>query len=159
MEGRNTMIDNFSKVIMLIPDGLCDTTIGEMNVEDIYKTFKDYETLDCLAGDDRSKSIFNLDVPNSVFEYITTRLLITEGQFKLSAHLHIIKEERKMILCVKFNTVRDILKNYIESLTTIRKELLSNLRLNGTEILYVNNLVNGVFKVSKKTDTVSGGME
>ena len=137
------MIDNFIKVILLTPDVIFDVTVGEIGTDGIYRVFKQYEKLDKISADTLLKNngrISFLEIPNSLFDYITSKLIIQEGQLKLSSHMHIFQDEQKIILCVPYKEFQRMVGDYKEVLLKKQALLIRDLNAISEEMVIISKL-------------------
>lgn len=150
------MIDNFLKIICLTPDILYDTTIGDIGPEGIYQVFKEYEKLENLSVGNLLQNngrISFLEVPNQLFDYITSKLVVEQGQLKLATHMHIFRDERKIVLCLPYGNFQNIIRAFKEVLINKQSELIRNLNTIGEElesIVKFDKIVNSVGELDKK---------
>lgn len=137
------MIDNFIKTILLTPEVMYDITVGEMESEDIKKVFQSYEKLDNISSENLLKNncrISFIEVPNSLFDFIVSKLTIEEGSIKLATHMHVNDKQRKIILCLSYEKFKKNCKEYKLKLEDRRNHLLRDLNKISEELITLSKL-------------------
>lgn len=146
------MVNNLTKSVLLVPDLIYDQTVGEMGVDEIYNTFNEYKTLEDISGVLSSNSIFSINISESIFDYITNAIRVDEGMVNLSTYLHLFKNERKMVLCIRSGVFLSMLKNYIATLKDHKAGLFNEINTINTELLYLGRLMKGLDNVDSKSE-------
>lgn len=137
------MIDNFIKTILLTPEVMYDTTVGEMGSEDIQKVFKSYEKLDNISASNLLRNngrISFIEVPNSLFDFIVSKLTIEEGTIRLTTLMHVDEENRKIILCLSYERFQKNCKEYKLKLEDKRDHLLREINRISEELITLSKL-------------------
>lgn len=135
-------LDNYLKTILLTPDVVYDTTVGEFNSENFMEVFRDYEKLENISAEnvlDSGGRISFVGVSNSLFEYITTGILSNEGRIKLLSNMHISEEKKNVILCLSFTQFSEYVSKYKAVIKLQRDQLLRD----------ANALSDELFKLTK----------
>lgn len=155
------MIDNFVKVILLTPDILYDTTVGDIGVEGMCEVFKEYEKLDKLSAENLFKNngrLSFLEVPDLLFDHIVSKLVIEEGQLKLASYMHTFKNDRKIVLCISYNKFQSMVQAYKGVLIEKQSFLIQDLNRISEELIFISKLSLDIGVTDKEldlTDTVS----
>lgn len=133
------MIDNFIKTILLTPDVIFDVTVGDLESEEIFKVFQQYEKLDKISTNNllQGGRISFVEISNSLFDYIVSRLVIEEGDLKLASHMHIFKAKREIVLCLPYNKFKNSVVGYKSILTEKQQSLIQNLNKVSEELVHV----------------------
>lgn len=136
-------MDNYIKVLFLIPDSMYERTVRSVGVGDLYEIFKDYKQLDALSADGPgldSKSIFMLDTSDSFFKYVYDQLCLQSITY---VRLHILDAERKKVMCLNFKQFKEMVESYTRSLQRMRIKLLRDLSDSNEELIYMKRLSKG----------------
>jgi hypothetical protein len=137
------MMDNFYKIIMLTPDLIFDTIVGDMQSEDLLKVFNEYKRLEDISINnifENEGRLAFLEIQNSLFDFITSRVLINKGRIKLLTYMQVFLEERKIVLCLPYNEFIELLKEYRVILSDKKEDLILEINQITNELSLLNKI-------------------
>lgn len=146
------MIDNCIKVVLLTSEVRWDSEVGVMTVEDLHEVFKDYQRLNDLTADNllgNNEGVCFLEIQNNLFDYFVTRLTLKEGQIKLATRVHVLNDERKIILSLSYKLFLEYVKDYKAVLKQKRDVFIRYLNDNSQELIYLKKLLPNEVKEKK----------
>jgi len=137
------MMDNFKKSVMLTPDAIFDNLMGNMSLDDMQRVFRDYDKLSNIS----TKEIFDnggkysvVDIPNSLFEFMMNKLLISEGQIKLASHMHVFNKTMEVVLCLPISQYNKNIYEYRIILSNNKARLLNQINQIADELKLLSGI-------------------
>ncbi len=141
------MLDNYLKVALLTPDVMYDNTIKDLESKEFMEIFKVYKGLENISTD----NIFNnggrmsfVEIPNSLFEYITSQIISKDGRIKLMSNMHIIEKDRKIVICIPFKEFLRYINLYLEVLKGTRDDLMRDINTISEELLRLSKIKDSI---------------